>query len=287
MLAVLGEPFDSGEHFFEIKWDGIRALAMIEHGRRRIVSRNGGEISERYPELDCLAGLPEGLVLDGEIVAFHDGRPDLGLVLRRTRQARHAPLSFIAFDVIYMAYESLTDLPFLERRARLEELIGGSRFQPLLLSEGVRSDGLALYDKACGLGLEGVVAKKLSSTYAPGKRNGAWVKIKKRLRAAVAVIGFMEKGKEDFQSILVAGSGLSGGGDGALRYLGRVGSGFSKAARARLNARMRERPRDAPIVACRDRALWIEPGVYCTVSFAELTNDGLFRFPVFEELIES
>ncbi len=286
MLAVLGQPFDSDAHFFEIKWDGIRALAFIEKGRVRLMSRNAKEVSAKYPELDGLSGFPEGIVLDGEVVALRNGKPDFESVIGR-RGTSGPPVTYVVFDILYQAYEPLTALPFAERRGRLEDVFGGKRRAGLALSEGMRGGGTTFYTAACEQGLEGVVAKRLSSPYAPGKRTGAWVKIKRRLRVQVAVIGFIEKEGDDFQSLLVAASVLPGEKDGPLRYVGNVGSGFTAAERARIIGLLRSRLRPAPIVPCPARGTWTEPGLYCMVSYAELTEAGMMRAPVFEELIEA
>ncbi len=131
------------------------------------------------------------------------------------------------------------------------------------------------------------MAKKLTSVYAAGKRNGSWIKIKRRLSVQAVIIGYIEKEGKDFQSILVASSGFPGEGDGPLRYIGRVGGGFTEAARAQLNTLLRRHPRAEPLVACRERGRWVEPRLFCTVSFAEMTAAGLLRAPVFEGLIEA
>ncbi len=287
MLAVHGRPFDSPEHFFEFKWDGIRAEAMVEGGGLRLMSRSGRDVTAWYPALAALAALPEGLALDGEVVAFRDGKPDFELVLDRGRGDAAAPVRFVAFDILYRGFAPVLGQPFSERRQILEEVTGAVDCPPLLLSEGVVGGGRALYERASEQGLEGVVAKRLASPYAPGRRNGSWIKIKRRRRVQAVVIGFIEKGDDDFQSLLVAGTAGAGGASGGpLRYLGRVGGGFTEAMRARLNRLLRERPRKAPLVACPERARWVEPGLYCTVSFTELTQAGILRAPVFEGLIE-
>jgi bifunctional non-homologous end joining protein LigD len=298
MLAVLGEPFDSDEHLYEIKWDGIRTLAFVERGTARLASRNDQPLSDRYPELAELGALPDGTVLDGEVVALRDGKPDFGRVLRRTRgsggprsaarAAADGALTYVAFDILYRDYRSLMDLPLSDRRGHLEELVGPARSPGLALSEGLQGAGTAFYREACERGLEGVVAKRLASTYAPGKRNGAWVKIKRRQRAVCVVIGFIEKAGRDFQSLLVATNQLPGeSGPGALRYVGRVGGGFTELMHARVNDLLWARPAPAPVVPCPEKARWIEAGLYCTVSFAELTEAGLLRAPVFEGLVEA
>lgn len=286
MLAVHGQPFDSEAHFFEFKWDGFRAGAMIERGTVRLMSRNSIDLLERFPDLAPLRALPSGLALDGEIVAFRDGKPDFDLMLSRGRKGTSSQVRFVAFDVLYEDFEARLALPFSERREILERIVKAAACPELLLSEGVMANGKALYRQACEQGIEGVVAKRAASTYAAGKRNGAWIKIKRRLKIQAAIIGFIEKPGKDFQCLLVAGSGLPGEEPGPLRYLGRVGGGFTESMRAKMNALVREHPRAAPLVACPERALWVEPGLYCEVSFAELTEAGLLRAPVFEGLIE-
>jgi len=287
MLAVHGQPFDSASHFFEFKWDGFRAGAMIEAGTVRLMSRNKIDLAAQFPALSSLgSSLPSGIALDGEIVAFRDGKPDFDLMLNRGRGARPRAVRFVAFDVLYEDFESRMALSFAERREILERILRASTCPELMLSEGVLSNGKALYARACEQGIEGVMAKRLASTYASGKRNGAWVKIKRRLQIQVAVIGYIEKPGNDFQSLLVAGSGLPGEEPGPLRYLGRVGGGFTAGMRERMNALLREHPRTAPLVPCPERGRWVEPGLYCGVSYAELTEAGLLRAPVFEGLIE-
>ncbi len=193
MLAVAGRPFDSEEHFFEFKWDGYRAGAMIENGRVRLMSRNGLDLAGRYPGLAALGRLPRGLALDGEIVAFRDGRPDFSLLQQHGPRSDPATVRFVAFDVLYEDFESRLDLPFSRRRQILERIVQQAHCPELVLSEGLPAEGQALYRKACEQGLEGVVSKRLSSPYASGRRNGAWVKIKRRLRIQAAIIGYIEK----------------------------------------------------------------------------------------------
>jgi DNA ligase D-like protein (predicted ligase) len=285
MLAVPGAPFDSDQHFFEFKWDGIRAQVSIEPAGVRLVSRNGIDITDHYPELAGLSSLPNGMVLDGELIAFRDGKSDLEAVLGTGRNRRTTPAIFVAFDILFEGYSSLMDLPFTERRKELEKILAASACRGLMLSEGVMGSGKALYQTAAVQGLEGVVGKKLTSTYAAGKRNGAWIKVRRRMKLQAVIIGFIEKG-DDFQSLLVAANGVPGTDMDALRYVGRVGGGFNGAQRTRLNPILRQRLRATPIIPCTERARWVEPEYYCTVSFADWTTAGMLRAPVFEGLVE-
>jgi len=294
MLAVAGRPFDSKDHFFEFKWDGYRAGAMIENDKPRLMSRNGLDLAERYPGLAPLGRLPRGLALDGEIVAFRAGKPDFSLLQRHGPRSDPSTVRFVAFDLLYEDFESRLELPFSRRRQILERIVERAHQPELVLSEGLPAAGQALYRQACEQGLEGVVSKRLSSPYASGRRNGAWIKIKRRLRLQALINGYIPKPGGDFQSLLVAGNAPpSAERDaepsaeaGALRYLGRVGSGFTESLRARLNALLQERPRRNPLVPCPEKARGVEAGLDCEVSFAELTSAGLLRAPVFERLIE-
>ena len=123
-------------------------------------------------------------------------------------------------------------------------------------------------------------SKRLSSAYAAGRRNGAWIKVKRRAKLQAVIIGFIEK-DDDFKSLLLAANGEAG-----LRYVGKVGGGFTDAQRVQLNRILRAKPRRSPLVPCDERARWIEPEYYCTVSFADWTQGGMLRAPVFEGMIE-
>jgi len=285
MLAVLGQPFDSDEHFFEFKWDGIRTEAFIDSGGVRLMSRNGIDISDRYPEMEGLSALPHGTALDGELVAFRNGKPDFEAVLGARRRKGSSSATFIVFDILYERYSALMDLTFAERRERLLAVVEASKSRSMRLSEGVNGSGILLFQRASEQGLEGVVGKRLSSTYSSGRRNGAWVKVKRRSRIQAVIIGFIEKGN-DFQSLLLAANGIPGMPKDALGYVGRVGGGFNDGQRAQLNVILRKKLRASPLVACDERARWIEPDYYCMVSFADWTHAGMLRAPVFEGLIE-
>jgi ATP-dependent DNA ligase len=129
--------------------------------------------------------------------------------------------------------------------------------------------------------MEGVVAKRLGTLYLPGKRTDAWIKIKRGATEICAVIGFLPAGAKDFKSLILAASV-----EGKVRCVGKVGSGFSDKVRARINRLLRSRVRATPIIPCKIRGVWVEPGLCCKVSFMERTENGEFRAPVFEELYE-
>jgi ATP-dependent DNA ligase len=192
MLAVPAEPFDAPEYSFELKWDGIRALAAVEKGGWRLWGRERADYTARYPELDVLRRLPAGTLMDGELVACEAaGRPDLPRLLRRQgltdpwriRQARcWCPVSYVVFDLLYHAGRCLLHEPLARRREVLAELCQRLEAPEVWFSEAVVGAGRALYAAVVAKGHEGVVAKHLASPYRPGRRSAAWWKIKPQPR---------------------------------------------------------------------------------------------------------
>jgi ATP-dependent DNA ligase len=191
MLAQTADaPFDSEQHLFEIKWDGIRCLGFIEGGHVRLQSRQLTEMTSQFPELACLNQLPSGTVLDGELVVLEEGRPSLRQIQRRTFLQNHArihclsqrtPVTYMVFDLLYLNGEPLLAAPFNHRREALQKLIRRTPLPGVLVSEAVAEHGCKLFAQVAVLGLEGVMAKRLDSSYLPGKRSRNWFKIKPRL----------------------------------------------------------------------------------------------------------
>jgi len=188
MLAVKAEaPFDSKEHLFEIKWDGIRCLAYVEAGSVRLQSRHSTEMTFQFPELSGLARLPSGTLLDGELVVFRDGKPSLTCIQRRALLlnssridylSRIAPASFVVFDLLFLRNRPLMAAPLKVRREALIKLFQELPLPGFLLSEGLRQCGRELFGQIMRLGLEGMMAKRLDAPYLAGKRSRHWLKIK-------------------------------------------------------------------------------------------------------------
>lgn len=289
MLAQQGQPFDSDEHLFEIKWDGIRATAYVDRGSYRLMSRRAVDITQRYPEFEFLSQLPPGTVLDGELVVLNGaGKPEFRLVLSR-EQARSpirfrtlsqaTPANFVVFDQLYHDYESLLRQPLSERRKRLLEIGKRADHSRLIVSDGVIGPGKDFFRQVVAQDMEGVVAKRLASRYFPGKRTDAWIKFRKSSSILCAIIGFVPK-RDDFESLILAADE----GDG-LRYVGRVGTGFDAPLRERLNRLLRTQTASQPLVACKVKGQWIPPGLFCAVRYLEWSFNRELREPVFEALI--
>jgi DNA ligase D-like protein (predicted ligase) len=291
MLARLEtQPFDSDEHLFEIKWDGIRALCFVENGAHRLVSRRQNDMTERYPELGFLADLSAGTLLDGELVVLQDGRPDFHSALRReqgrgTRTianlAASLPASYVVFDVLYSGFEPLMTRPLFARREVLRALVEAADNPRLVRSEGIVGGGRAVFEEMRGLGLEGMLAKRLDSPYLPGARTDAWIKIKTSQELACVIVGYTLDDGGGLKSLILASDAR-----GELACVGKVGSGLSETDRADLLARLGARPRSSPLVPTAEAGQWVEPELFCTVGFQEWTPDGNLRAPVWRGLVE-
>ena len=291
MLCRIGQPFDSPDFLFEVKWDGVRALAYVESAQFRLHSRHRRDLRGRYPELEFLAGLPAGTVLDGELVVLKpDGSADFRAAVARenarsaarvAQVARAHPIVYVVFDLLYERFESCMDRPLAERRARLEALVAAAGQARLVFADGVVGQGQQLFAAVRQRGLEGVVAKRLDSRYRPGERSDLWRKIKPVQVAHCAILGYEPDGERDFKSLIIA-TDL----DGGLRCVGRVGSGLTAAAKRRLWDLLQGRRRAQPLIPAGMPGCWVEPGLYCSVSYLERTASGSLRAPVFLELIE-
>ena len=172
MLAQTAEPFDDAKYQFEVKWDGVRALAAVEAGGWRLWGRTGTDYTSRYPELAVLQSLPTGTVVDGELVVLRQGRADFPALLRRHQRRRplHAAwaslglaVSYMVFDLLVEQGRSLLQEPLRQRRARLRDLLAGVAAAPLIYSDGVVGQGREFFTQAVAQGHEGVVAKHLAS----------------------------------------------------------------------------------------------------------------------------
>ena len=290
MLATLvDEPFDSDRHLFEIKWDGIRALTFAEGGDYRALTRNRQDLKPSYPELAPLTRLPDGTLLDGELVVLEGGRPNFSRSLERMQAknklrvealARTSPAQYVAFDLLYLRGESLLTRPLRARRERLQALLASLSEPRIVFSDGVIGPGRAFFEEARARSLEGLVAKELDGAYLPGKRTRSWLKVKTTRTVPCAILGYVADERGDLTSLIVALEE-----DGRLVSVGRVGSGLTDELRARLAELCRARPRATPFVLCNESGSWVEPGLFCTVSYLERTTNGL-RAPVFVELLE-
>jgi bifunctional non-homologous end joining protein LigD len=273
---------------FEFKWDGIRALLDVSDEGVSIHSRNGNEISAAYPELVALATGVGDVVLDGEIVAFADGRPSFERLqarmhVRSAAQARRlavsTPVTFVVFDLLRSYGVDLSGRPYVERRATLDRWIAerpGWTLSPFF------DDGAATLAAAREHGLEGVLAKRLASPYRPGVRSPDWGKLR-FVRSGEFVVAGWEGAAEqpDELSSLV----LAQLRDGVFTFAGKVGSGLDAPTRRRIRRTLADRascPLDVPPQPSPGRVVsWCEPTLVVEVEYTMWTDDGRLRNPVF------
>lgn len=288
MLARPAMPFDSAEHLFEVKWDGIRALAAVESGGWRLWGREGADYTARYPELELLRQWPPGTMVDGELVVFRDGRADLAALLSRhqlvssvkiAQAGRHVPVYYVLFDVLYQRGRPLFNEPLWRRRAALTELMEGMQDPKLVFSEGIVATGSAFFDRVIDQGHEGVMAKHLAGHYQPGRRSAAWQKIKPAHELPCVVVGYTPA-RDGLHSLLVATRA-----NGELRYVAELTAGFTLQDRAHLGRILAQHARARPIVPCGKHALWVEPELYCRVRFQGRTPRGCLRGASFRGLL--
>jgi bifunctional non-homologous end joining protein LigD len=293
MLARLAHmPGNEDDWGFEIKWDGIRAVLYSGKRAMKLENRNLRDITFKYPELHPLRGLDA--IVDGEIVALDDnGRPSFerlqGRMHLSTEPAVRArmneiPARFMAFDLIWHKGRDLTDLPYTERRARLEALdLNGDCWQTPSWRIG---EGTELLEAARAQQLEGVMAKRLTSPYCPGKRTQHWLKIKVKQNQEFVIAGWQPG---EGRRLNTLGSLLVGYyDDGVFKYAGKVGTGFKEKDLRMLVKELRARERKTspftPPPAPPRGVMFVEPELVAELEFTEWTREGILRNPAYKGL---
>jgi bifunctional non-homologous end joining protein LigD len=292
MLATLAEDIPRGVGWiFEVKWDGYRAIAKISGGEATLTSRNGNDLTGRFPnvakEVAKAVKTPDA-VLDGEVCALDEAGRSSFSAMQQGKAG--TPLVFYVFDVLEVEGEPLVDRPLAERRKRLEKLLD-KRNRCVRLSEAF-DDGAALLEAAEEQGLEGIVAKRLDSRYIQGKRTRDWLKIKTHGEQEFVIAGFTKgtgRRASSFGSLVL---GYYRGDE--LVYAGNVGTGFNSKEIEKLLDKLRPLKRATspfaevpkmPKVRKSD-VIWVEPKLVCEVEFAEWTHDGRLRSPSYKGLRE-
>jgi DNA ligase D-like protein (predicted ligase)/DNA ligase D-like protein (predicted 3'-phosphoesterase) len=291
MLATLSkEPFSSPDWLFEIKFDGIRALAYVQRGRALLVSRNGNDLTAQYPELSDLSDAIEGrqAILDGEIVSLDEaGRSSFNRLQQRMnligsadieRARQKYPAVFYAFDLLYLDGYSLLRTPLIERKELLRQALKtGERVR---FSDHIVEEGEALFNLAKRQELEGIVAKRLDSPYEQ-KRSRLWIKLKTLLEQEAVIVGYTEpKGSRTYFGSLLLG--LFNPERREFEYVGHVGTGFDRKTLKTVYDKFE--PAEKAAVKGnphRGEAHWLKPKLIAQVKFAQWTPDGRMRAPVF------
>lgn len=299
-------PADDNQYSFEIKWDGIRAILHYTTEQIIITSRNLRDITNQYPELQQLEEMLIGqqVILDGEIIAFNKkGHPSFTLLQQRMglnsptsikNKILEIPVTYIIFDILHFNQQSLLDHPYIERRHILESLnLAGTNWQTPAYQQG---SGQEILTAVSALELEGIVAKRLTSSYTPGKRSEDWLKIKNQHRQELVIGGWLP------------GKGQRSGGIGSLLlgyyditlqqakkenkqqhflYAGKVGTGFTKDVLDKLLTLLTPLYRATSPFAINDfpkTTIFVEPQLVGEFEFTEWTPNHTLRHPSFKGL---
>jgi len=302
MLATLvEEPFDDPQWLYEVKWDGYRAVAFINDGQTRLVSRNQNELTGEFREIaQAMEDLPvENAIVDGEVVALdEEGRPSFSLMQQRTGMTspgtrgprnRSLPIVYYAFDLLYLNGQNLMASPLEQRKALLQQIIPADKGF-LRYSDHYPEQGTALYTVARDKGLEGIVAKLRTGPYVQ-KRSREWLKIKITRRQECVIAGYTDpKGsRENFGAIVL---GLYDE-NGKLVHVGNAGSGFTGSTHAALWKKLHaletdKNPFGEKIESTR-KPHWIKPELVAEIKFSEWTHEGersgiKMRAPIYQGL---
>ena len=314
---LVEEPPKQGDWIYELKFDGIRAIAIKADEKVSFISRNENRLDARFPEIvDAVKNLPVGeCIIDGEVVALDEGgRSSFQLLQALEMEGRKAPLRFYAFDLLQLDGKSLLELR-LEDRKELLEKICNQVGDPIRFSGAIGHDPEPLLAEVKRRGLEGLIGKLRESKYEPGRRSGAWIKLKATHVQEFVIGGYTPPGgsRKYFGAILAgyyesdarqAGSkGGRGDKEQRLLFAGKVGSGFTGKSLSTLHKKFRSETREnCPFAdlpskeggqwvqgitpSMMKKMHWINPVFVAEIKFAEWTRDGKLRQPVFLGLRE-
>ena len=282
MLATLvDKPFDSAEWVYETKWDGFRLIAEAKRGSVRLFSRNGIEVTARYPAIaQALRAVTEPCVIDGELVALDAKGRSRFQLLQNALRDEGTRLQYCVFDLLFLGGKDVRGKPLLERKRLLKQVLPSTSL--LRYSEHIREKGIALFNKAKRAGLEGVMAKRAAGLYYSGKRTREWLKFKAVNEQEVVIVGYTapRRSRQYFGALVLAVRQGS-----QWRYVGHAGTGFDEEMLQSLYEKMQPLKTKAKPVAAKVKneaqTTWLQPRLVGEVKFTEWTDRGEMRHPVF------
>jgi bifunctional non-homologous end joining protein LigD len=304
MKAKLMEnPPATGGWIYELKFDGIRLIAIKSHEKVSLLSRNQNDLSARFPEIvDAVQNLPvDECVLDGEVVALdEEGRSSFQLLQALEMEGRKSPVYFYGFDLLQLDGKGLVSLPLEVRKNVLEKICASAGDPRIRYSGAIDGDASQILKEVQRRGLEGIIGKLRGSLYEPGRRSGAWIKLKCVDEQEFVIGGFTppQGARKHFGAVLVGYYK-----DRDLVFAGKVGTGFTTKSLATFHKKFRAEERaDCPFVdlpskqngqwvlgitpSMMKKIHWINPKFVAEIKFAEWTRDGKLRAPVFMGLRE-
>ena len=291
MLLTESRPFDSTEHIYELKLDGIRALAYLDGTQTELRNKRNKRLNDIYPELSGIyKQVKRRCILDGELVVLTNGKPDFFELQRRSLMskslrvemaAKKKPVHFVAFDILYLDDAQTMEKPLMERKEMLATSVTES--DALAVSRFIHDKGIEYYNLAAGQELEGIVAKRKTSLYFPAKRTKDWVKFKLKHDADLVICGYVPGDEGDIRSLA-----LGAYNEGVLVNQGSVAFGLSGQIQEFILRFARENIVPCPIDSLiqDDKTRWIRPELVCTVEFMMRTEYEMLRQPVFKGLVQ-
>jgi bifunctional non-homologous end joining protein LigD len=302
MKAALVKTLPKGDHWiYELKFDGIRALALKRGKNIELISRNAKDLTEKFPEVaEALRGLPcKEAIIDGEIAALDDeGRSSFQLLQARELSGERPPIFYYVFDLIQLDGKDLTGIPLLKRKAMAKMLLERAP-DTIRFSASINAESERILAEMKSRGLEGVIAKQKDSKYEIGRRSGAWVKFKWTTQQEFVIGGYSEpRGTRSHFGALVVGYYEKK----KLKFAAKVGTGFDQKLLKSLHQKFQKLTRpDCPFVNLPEKAgrfgrgltaaemkrcTWLDPKLVCEIRFAEWTRDDHLRQPAFLGLRE-
>lgn len=289
MLATLTDkPFDNEDWIYEIKWDGYRAVSYLNKGKVNLLSRKLLSFNEKFSVIaDALKAWKIKAVVDGEIVAIDDnGNPDFQALQNYLKNGRKTRLVYYVFDLIWYDGKSLTELPLIERKQILHQILPPDD-QVIYFSDHITGKGTDFFNVATANGLEGVMAKKSNSTYSINSRSQSWLKVKNNQKTEAIICGYTQgrNSRKHFGAVIL------GKYDGStLKYIGHTGGGFNDKNLKELFAKFQDLVTDKSPFKTKPKTnmpvTWMKPELVCDVKFAEVTGAGILRQPIFLGLRE-
>ncbi len=285
MLAGETEnPFDDKEWLFEIKWDGYRAICEKTKGDILLYSRNGLNFLPTYPVIaDQLKNIDEEVIIDGEIVVLNDeGQPDFQL-LQYYAENKNRPVRYYVFDLLKLNGQDTTGFALLDRKELLQKIIPEN--EVIKYSDHILEEGKSFFSVSKEKNLEGILAKKITSKYYPGKRTSEWLKIKHHRTQEAIIAGYTEPagGRKYFGALILATRDTTG-----LKYIGHTGTGFNHTSLKKMYETLQPLVRQtSPFgekIKTNMPVTWVEPELICEVKYSEITSDGKLRHPVYLRL---
>ncbi|MFL9710532.1 DNA ligase D [Methylobacillus sp. Pita1] len=288
LATLVSHAPEGGQWLSELKYDGYRALTRIDHSEVKMLTRNGHDWSGKWPALaEALSRLPaDSAWLDGEVVAIEpDGSISFQALQNAMRLGNGAKLAYFVFDLLYLDGHDLTQLPLLQRKELLQALLANQPSQGLLrFSDHIAGNAPEVFEHACLHGLEGIVVKHAQGKYLQ-RRSDEWLKVKCGLRQEFVVAGYTDPAgsRESFGALLLGVHDESG----ALRYAGRVGTGFNKDSLKLIAKEFPKLSSAKPAFKNPPRGRealgvhWLKPVLVAEVKFAQWTSDGLVRHASF------